>query len=70
MSSTEHTSFTHLGQQENRPHLEGDLWPPWQQVSSHPRRLRSFWALLPTYLVHTDVAFVTEHHLIAVLTVR
>lgn len=27
------------------------------------------WASRPTYLVHADVAFVTEHHLVAILTI-
>lgn len=33
-------------------------------------QVSSFWPPCPTYLVHTDVAFITEHHLIAVLTIR
>lgn len=32
-------------------------------------QVASLWASLPTYLVHADVAFVTEHHLIAILTI-
>lgn len=58
-----------LGAAGEQPRLEGDSASLGALVADGLRPGASAWASLPTYLVHADVAFVTEHHLVAVLTV-